>query len=393
MLKVIKNAQLFSPHPEGKKDLLLCHNKIAAVANDCTISSSIGDIEVIDVAGKIVCPGLVDNHVIVQGGGGESGYLSRTPELDLEDAIQGGVTSMIGVRGTDGMARDLSNMLAKVKAINEFGISCWMLTGSYQMPVRTLTQSVSEDIMFIQEVIGVGEIAISDHRSSLPSQSEVASMIAECRVAGMLSGKAGAVKFHLGDAPEGIEMLQSILKDTPLPPEHYLPTHMNRNSKLFAQGKQFASSGGFLDFTTSSTPMYQKQGSIMASEALAICLRDEVPVSQITFSSDGQGSLPAFDEDGRLLGLTWATPRTLLSEIQSSVLEYKISLELALSVATSNPASLYKLQGKGSIELGNDADLIVLEPDTLTLTDMFSGGRQMLAAQKVIVNMPFREVQ
>lgn len=386
MISLLKNVELYAPDYLGQQDILIAGHCIAMIAKD--IDTSLPYTEVIDGQGKIAFPGLVDNHVIVQGGGGESGFTSRTPELKVEDAIRGGVTSLVGVRGTDGMARDLRSMLAKVKSINESGLSCWMLTGSYQMPVKTLAGSISDDIMFIEEIIGVGEIAISDHRSSHPSYKELVSMVAECRVAGMLSGKAGLVKFHLGDDPEGISMLLEMLRNTSLPSLHFLPTHINRNPGLLKQGIEFAKEGGILDFTTSSVPIFLEQGSALASDALIKCLEAGVPLQNMTFSSDGQGSLPAFDEEGHLLGLSYSTPRSLFQEIVALVKQHQLPMEKALAVATSNPANIYKLKGKGRVAQGMDADIVLASPEDLTITDVIAKGKIMLRNGEIKAELP-----
>ena len=92
----------------------------------------------------------------------------------MEGLTKFGVTTVVGCLGTDGIGRDMCALVAKTKGLNEQGMSAYCYTGSYQIPVHTLTDSIVKDIMMIQEIIGTGEIAISDHRSSQPTFEEFA---------------------------------------------------------------------------------------------------------------------------------------------------------------------------------------------------------------------------
>ena len=75
----------------------------------------------------------------------------------------------------------------------EEGLSAWCWTGGYHVPPTTLTASVRSDIVHIDCVIGLGELAISDHRSSQPGYDELARLASEVHVAGLLSRRA---QFH-----------------------------------------------------------------------------------------------------------------------------------------------------------------------------------------------------
>ena len=86
-----------------------------------------------------------------------------------------------------------------------------------------------KDIAMIEEVIGVGEIAIADHRSSSPSLDELIRLAKLARVGGMIGGKAGIVNIHLGDAPEPFAMLYAAVEKSELQfspvPAHPLQPH------------------------------------------------------------------------------------------------------------------------------------------------------------------------
>ena len=96
----------------------------------------------VDGSSLILTPGFIDSHVHVLGGGGEGGFANRTPEATLEGLTKFGVTTVVGCLGTDGIGRDMCSLVAKTKGLNEQGMSAYCYTGSYQIPVHTLTDSI-----------------------------------------------------------------------------------------------------------------------------------------------------------------------------------------------------------------------------------------------------------
>jgi isoaspartyl dipeptidase IadA len=239
LLTLIKNAEAYAPEYLGKKDVLLADSKIILI-EDCIdhVNTSI-PIHVVDAAHDIIAPGFIDSHVHIIGGGGEGGYKTRTPELMLTDATTAGVTTIVGVLGTDGTTRRMESLLAKARGLEEEGISCFIHTGSYQIPVKTLTTSIEEDLILIDKIIGVGEIAISDHRSSEPTFEELVKAASAARNGGILSGKAGILEVHVGDGKRKLSLLNQIADETDLPIRQFHPTHINRNEELFKEGIQF----------------------------------------------------------------------------------------------------------------------------------------------------------
>ncbi|MED5243870.1 MULTISPECIES: beta-aspartyl-peptidase [Priestia] len=378
MLTLIKNAEVYAPQHLGKKDILLADSKIILI-KDCIdhVNTSI-PIDVVDAANHIIAPGFIDSHVHIIGGGGEGGYKTRTPELMLTDATTAGVTTIVGVLGTDGTTRRMENLLAKARGLEEEGISCFIHTGSYQIPVKTLTNSIEEDLILIDKIIGVGEIAISDHRSSEPTFEELVKVATAARNGGILSGKAGTLEIHVGDGERKLSLLNQIADKTDLPIRQFHPTHINRNEELFKEGIQFAKRGGYVDFTTSTIPHFLEEGEVKCSKGLRIMLEEKVAIDSITFSSDGNASLPFFDDNGDYKGLQVGKVSSLFQEVRDAVLEESVPLETALQVITSNPARVLKLSNKGHIQPGKDADLVLLNKETLTIKTVFAQGKVMV---------------
>ncbi|WP_425447539.1 beta-aspartyl-peptidase [Dethiothermospora halolimnae] len=379
MLKLIKEGEVYCPDYIGKKDILITGNKIGYIDDNITIPKNFVDIEVIDAKGKKVVPGFIDSHVHIIGGGGEGGFKTRTPEIQLTDIITGGVTTVIGVLGTDGTTRTMANLLAKARALEEEGISTYVHTGSYQVPVRTVTGSIQDDIILIDKIIGVGEIALSDHRSSQPNVDDIAKLTAEARVGGILSGKSGVVNIHVGSGDRTIDCLEEIVKNTEIPINQFLPTHMIRNERLFNKGIEFAKKGGVIDFTTSTSD----SGETGCSKYLKKVLDKGVSIDNITFSSDGQGSLPKFDKEGNFIGLGVGKVTSLYNEVKKGLVDGDVTLEDGLKVITANPARILKLRNKGYIRENNDGDIVILDKD-LNIDTVIAMGKIMIRNKEIV---------
>lgn len=378
MLKLIKGALVYAPEYLGTQDILIADSRILKIDRDIPAEEAY-DVEVLDGTGKLLFPGFIDSHVHILGGGGEGGYHTRTPEIMLTDITMGGVTTVVGCLGTDGTTRSMASLLAKARGLEEEGISAYIYTGSYQIPVRTLTGSIVDDLILIDKVIGCGEIAISDHRSSQPTREEFARITGDTRTGGILSGKAGLVNIHMGDGPRMLSYLRYVAEETEIPPSNMLPTHINRSTRLLKDGIDYAKSlGGYVDLTTSSDPDYLEEDEVKASTGLRLMLEQGVPDHQITFSSDGQGSIPVFDRDGVFLGLGVGKVTSLYREVRDAILTEKVDITKALKPVTENPASLLKLNRKGRIAPGKDADLVLAEKNSLNIHTVLAKGQIMV---------------
>jgi beta-aspartyl-dipeptidase (metallo-type) len=370
MMLLIKECEVYAPIRCGVNDMLVAGGKIIRIAPNIDISG-LPDAKVIDGRKQLVLPGFIDAHVHIAGAGGEGGPASRTPEVSAGSLLKNGITSVVGCLGTDGITRNVESVLMKAKALREQGISAWIYTGAYQVPVPTITGSLSRDIVLIDEIIGVGEIALSDHRSSCPTTDELTRIASQARVAGMLSGKAGILNIHMGDAPDPFAPIHKAVKNSEIRYSQFLPTHCNRNKHIFSDTFQYAMKGP-VDIT-SGAYQYFPDDEIKPSLAIRQLIEAGVPVANITMSSDANGSLPLFDAEGRLLRLEIGGTESLFGEIAEAVRE-GLNPETAVSIITSNVADILKLNNKGRIVEGADADLVMISPEW-KIQHVMSGGR------------------
>ncbi|WP_297519903.1 beta-aspartyl-peptidase [uncultured Clostridium sp.] len=389
MIKIIKGAKVYAPEYLGVKDIVIANNKIEGIYDDLKIPVDFLDIDVIPAMGKIVVPGFVDSHVHIIGGGGEGSFRTRTPEISISSLIEAGITSVVGCIGTDSVCRDMRTLIAKVYALEEEGMSAYCYTGSYEVPIRkVLTHSVKEDIVLVDKIIGVGEIALSDHRSSQGTYQDFLSVIADARVGGLLSGKGGVVNVHLGAGARMMNYIFKMIDESEVPAEQLLPTHVNRSTKLMNEGLKLIKKGGYVDLTTSSNPEFLNEDEFRAGEGLKYLLDKGACIDKITFSSDGNGSMPVFDEKGNLMGLGIGLVGTLLREVKYSI-KRGIGIEDAIKVITSNPAKVLGLKAKGRIAIGMDADIVILEKESLDVDTVFAMGKAVRINGKNIVKGTF----
>ena len=378
MLTLLRNAEVFAPERIGRRDILIGGGKILAMDRELS-DLAVPKCSVIDLAGARVVPGLIDAHVHVTGGGGESGPSSRVPSLALSALTRAGITSCVGLLGTDGTTRNVASLVAATLGLREQGISAWCWTGSYEVPPITLTGSVRSDIVFVDPILGVGELAVSDHRSSQPTLDELLRVAADCHVAGMMSGKAGVLHLHVGDGARGLDLVRRALALGEIPARVFHPTHINRKSALFGEALELARGGCTVDVT--AFPVDEGEDAFSAPDAIARYLASDAPRDKLTCSSDGGGCLPTFDGDGRIVRMDVGQPSAIAETLETLVTRGH-ALEDVLPVFTSNVASLLRLSQKGRLAAGHDADMLVLD-DTHRIRDVMARGRWMVRAGHV----------
>ena len=378
MVTLIRNAKVYQPEYAGVKDILVLNGKIAAVGEK--LKADFGgsvEVEELDAEGMAAVPGFIDSHEHIMGGGGEGGFATRTPEANLKDLVLNGITTVVGCIGTDSVARDMTALLAKAHALEAEGITAYAYTGSYRVPIQTLTDSLMKDIMMLDKVIGVGEVAVSDHRSSQPTFEEFARIAADARVAGMLSGKAGIVNVHLGDSARKMDLIERVIHETEIPASQFLPTHVNRNAALFDNCLELAKEGLTIDFTGNEDIDYWETicDEVRVCKGIRRLLDLGISSDRFTISSDGQGSMPVFNAAGEYQGIGIGKASCLLKEVRECVQKEGIPLEIAVKGITSNVASVLKLGAKGQLKAGFDADICLLAEDSLELKTVMAKGQ------------------
>ena len=358
-------------------DVLIGAGKILAIGSYTVDERLI--TQMIDGTGKQLIPGLLDGHVHPIGGGGEAGFATRTPPLSATDFLEAGVTTVVGLLGTDGWTRTGIDLLAHLRGYTSQGIRSFLLSGSYAVPPVSITPSIAEDILLINEVIGIGEIAINDHRSTQPTVHELSRLASQARIAGLLKGVRGTMNVHIGDGKRALALLEEVVEMTDIPITQFLPTHINRSERIFEAGLRWAKQGGRIDFTTCTTEAFIKEGEIPAGQALHRALAAGIPLTRITMSSDAGASLPAFDESGKLLRLETGKPTSMLDAVREAV-KHGVHFKDAIQTVTSNVAEAYGISG-GNIQPGERADLLLID-DALQIDTILAEGHAIMIQKK-----------
>lgn len=374
MLTLLRNALVFAPEPRGLCDILIGGEQILWLgAHQSAAPVTVLDtamLTVIDCGGHRLIPGLIDGHAHLTGGGGEAGPDTRVPAPHLSHYTVGGVTSVVGVLGTDDVTRTTGDLVAAARGLVASGISAWCHSGGYHLPPTTLTGTVRGDIAHIDRIIGVGEVAISDHRSSQPTVDELLRLASEAHVGGMMSGKAGVLHMHVGDGERGLQLIRDMLAMSEIPARVFNPTHVNRRKALFDEAVALAAKDCTIDIT--AFPVDDGDDGWSAPDALERYWNAGAPSERVTVSSDGGGCLPKFDSDGVMTKMDVGSSASL-SEAICELLQRGYALEQILPPFTSNVASLLRLKHKGRIGVGADADLVVLD-DAHRVTDVMARG-------------------
>ena len=385
---LIKNADVYAPQPLGIVDILIINDKIAKIGQQLAAPQGL-DCQILDAQKRKAVPGYVDQHVHIIGGGGESGPYSRTPEINLSELTKVGITTVVGVLGTDGTSRHNESLLAKARGLTHEGITAYMLTGSYEIPLHNMTGDVRRDIILINECLGIGEVALSDHRSSQPTREELEKVLTQARLGGMLSGKAGVVQFHMGVGQRGMDVLLAIVKETEIPARHFIPTHVNRAFHLFEQAKEFARLGGYVDITSGIREQDGFPACVKPSDAIKILYEEGVPMDRVTMSSDANGCMSVTLPDGSQKQLA-VSPDSFQEEVKDALLA-GVPTEVVAKVVSSNPAQANGLYPqKGCLQTDSDADLIIYS-DSYDVDTVIAKGQIMVAAGEALVKGTFEK--
>lgn len=370
MFTLIRNAHVYAPEDKGIQNILVCNDKIIAMGPD--LEFSFAGLESIDARGKYAIPGLLDQHVHITGGGGESSFRSRIREIGLADIIESGVTTVVGLLGTDSITRSVENLVAKTKALNEEGITAYCLTGAYTYPTQTLTGSVQKDIAFVQEIIGV-KLAISDHRSSMPTREELARLATQVRQAALISGKAGVVHMHTGVGKAKLSDVIAVVEESDIPIRHFRPTHIGRMPE---EAVRFAKMGGYIDFTTGD--------DADATAGKILTALEQVPLELVTVSSDSNGSAPVWNGQGEVIGMKVGKMTTLYDTVRHMIVTLHVSPEKALSLITANVAKALEIYPrKGHLAVNADADIVLMDEEW-RLDFVMAKGKKMMEEKRVL---------
>ncbi|MEK2645279.1 amidohydrolase family protein [Bdellovibrio sp. BCCA] len=318
------------------------------------------DVKVYDCTGCFVIPGILDPHLHLAGGSGEKGgFSSQSAAITIAECVRGGVTTLVGTLGVDTTTKTMPELVARARAFNDVGLTAYCYTGGYDCPPRTITDSVRHDVIYIPEIIGVGEIAIADRRAPEPTLHDLARSMVDAYVGGMLSNKPGISHIHAGGGDRRLQTLRDLMEVHVIVPHKIHITHIGRSKALVEEAIEMAKRGCFVDLDLWDRDfvywykVYRDLGG---------------PLDQLTVSSDaGIGS-----------------PSELWWELRDAVLNHGYTLEELLPHFTVNTARALGLSRKGRILVEHDADLTVIDAKNFEIKHVISRGQVFLEDGKFV---------
>jgi beta-aspartyl-dipeptidase (metallo-type) len=325
------------------------------------------ELDVIDATDCVVTPGFIDPHDHLLGGSGEKGFASQTPEIYPSELVSAGITTVVGLLGVDTTMKTMAGLLAKAKALKEEGMSAYLWTGGYDVPPTNIIGTPRNDIMFIEEVIGSGEIAISDERSTDHVPQQLAKLVIDTHNGGMLAKKAGVTHFHVGHGEERLKPLTNLLDEFDvIKPEWLYPTHITRSEELMREAIDLAKRGSFVDIDTVDEDLPKWFKFYLDNGGLP---------EKLTVSTDA----------------SITSPQNLLEQIRACVIKHKFPLEQVLACVTANTAQVLQFANKGKLEEGRDADVLILGKENLEIKDVICGSRRLMKSGKLNFKEKFLE--
>lgn len=361
MLTLIEGGRVYAPEPCGVQPVLLADGHVGKVGPiDRGALERLGaEYEVIDASGCIVAPALIDPHVHLLGGSGETGFSTQTPEFFISELVRNGITTIVGTLGVDTTMKTMPGLLAKVKALKEQGLNAFCWTGGYDLPPASILESVRDDILFIEEVIGAGEIAISDTRALPHEPRELARCAVHAHVGGMLAQKAGLVHVHVGESDRRLQPIRQVLDEFDVEADWFYPTHVERSEKLMGEAIELAQKGEMpVDVDVVERDLHRW---------LRFWRDHGGPPHLLTASSDASLTRPA-----------------IMDQLRDCVLNHGFALEQVLPLATRNTARILKLREKGEIRKGRAGDILLLEEGSLEIVHVLSHGKFMVRDGTVV---------
>lgn len=366
MLTLLTDVDVYAPEPLGSGSILMAGERVVATGSMDADALTAAGVEVRSISGEncIAIPGLIDPHVHLLGGSGEEGFASQTPEIHASELAAAGVTTVVGLLGVDATTRTMPALLGRIKAINGTGLTAYGWSGGYGFPHATITGSVRDDVVLIEELIGAGEIAIADRRSMEPTARDLARLATDCHVAGSLSGKCGLLHLHVGEGSRRLAIIRECVDSFDVEAGWFYPTHLDRNDELLREAVDLNRRGMpvDLDLFEENLPkwirLFQKAGG---------------NPGLLTVSSDAAIN----------------SPRTVLEQILACADEKILPLEAAVALATANTADVLKLHRKGRIREGMEADVVLLHPDSHEIVKVFARGEVVFDAAQPVALEPF----
>ena len=377
----IQNAHIFAPEDLGIQNLTLWNRHILTIG---TSPPPDVPVETIGANGCPLLPGFIDPHVHIMGASGVGGPTNRTPDQPISRLTRAGITTVVSPLGTDSLSRTITSLLMRAEAATAEGVSAYVYTGGWRNPIPTLTGDPQTDVTFLARVLGI-KVAIAEPTAPPISVSELAHLAHAAVIGGRFASKNAVLHAHIGDRPEGLTPLWDAQRQSGLPADRFVATHINRNPTLFEQAIDFAKAGGSIDVTGQIQIARGYPQAMLAVDAILKLLNANTPFNRITLSTDSGGAYHLQGETRQRM----AEPETMWQTVQT-LHKTGLSWTQIAGLASHHAAQLLGLSQKGRIAEGADADLLLLTQNG-RLDRVWSQGRLMVKSGETLVKSDYED--
>jgi len=359
MFTLIQEAEVYSPEYLGVQDILFLGHKIMKMGESLENPAGF-ECNIVNASGKIVYPGVVDNHVHLIGADDGQGPMGRTQDLNWGDIVESGTTTVVGCLGSSLYVRSLHQLYIKTLELDMMGLSTYMYTGSFVIPPPTLTGEIRKDVYLIPKVIGL-KTAISDTTTNHHTWRDLAAITAEVRYGAGIANKQAVTHVHVGRQKTRMDRIFELIDNTGLDPAVVIPTHINRrNPDVMEQSIEYTKMGGIVDL---SSLMRKEEGTMTGLKpeyAVKRMLDEGAVLENMTMSSDGNVPQVILGKDGKRVGRYIAPLDLNRREVRDMANNGVCSFTDALRIMTSNVGKALGIR-KGRIVEGYDADIVIAD--------------------------------
>ncbi|SNS04983.1 dihydroorotase [Sphingomonas laterariae] len=363
----ILNGRIIDPQGGESRGGVLIHDRHIAAIGDVTP----GDAEVIDAKGALIAPGIVDAgsfaidlKAFTAGGITRAALMpDQSPPLDDAALVQRAAAAGkpdVWIHPIAAATRDLAGEeLAEIGLMKAAG-ACAVATGRHSIADaavmhRLLSYAGALDMAVIvhaeDRALTKGAVATAGEtatRLGLPSAPAIAEAIAIARDLMLAEDTGARIHFHQVTTATGFDLIRAARKRGVRVTCGITPAHLLLSDTAI---------GLFRTFARLTPPLREERDRLAAIEAV----RDGT-VDILCSAHDPQGPeakrLPYVDAEPGMAGA-----ETLLTLALTLVRDGVIGLPRLFELLSTNPARLLGLPG-GTLAVGAEADLILVDPDT-----------------------------
>jgi dihydropyrimidinase len=402
---VVRGGTVVTASGSRLADVLVDDGRIAGVAADIETASAAAD-DVLDASGMLVLPGVIDGHTHTRVASDDE------PDRFFQDSVAaafGGTTTFLsfnnpGTGASEVAARSLLGGLREWRdrtsgdSAIDYGVSL-VVTGRQGDPIAELPAVVEAgvptckafmvyDFRLPEDELGRAMRTLGDAGGMLQVHCEDPQLI-DAAVADALQRGNTAARYHAATRPPRAEavgtdraMALAYVADAPAYVVHLssaaalgplrgakkkgvravaetCPHYLVLDESRYDQAEELDVACSIISPPLRSRADVEALWAALADGSLDVVGTDHVPDRRSVEKARVRDGVPFDQISNGAPGI-----ETLLSLVYSEgVAKGRITVERMVDLLSTTPARLFGFEGKGSVEVGRDADLVVFDPN------------------------------